>query len=247
MVFGVLLLAGTIRSTFDELIDSRLGQDRPDRHGRGQRHACPQDTLDRVKARPRRRRRRRAWSAACSRGSSPTAARSRAPRAAADRRLRDERATSPTTSASSRDAGGSRRASRSMVEQNWAQRPRLRRRRPRPASPAPTGRTRAADRRHLQAHEQRSTSAGSGTRRCRSRRARQLFDQPRGLDADLDRRADDRGDVAALKRQRQARARQRRRRADAGRVLGRRSPSSSQASTWSSTSSRASRCSSAAS
>ena len=51
MVFGVLLLVGTIRHTFDDLIDSAWGKTDlvVDRHGAG---CCPQRTLDRVRVDP---------------------------------------------------------------------------------------------------------------------------------------------------------------------------------------------------
>jgi len=49
MVFGVLLLTGTIRSTFDELISSAWGKTDLIVMGEGN-GTMPQDTVDRVKA-----------------------------------------------------------------------------------------------------------------------------------------------------------------------------------------------------
>jgi putative ABC transport system permease protein len=79
MVFGVLLLVGTIRATFDEVIDSAWGETDLIVMGQGS-GTMAADTLERIKevegfATPR------GWSAACSRDSKRTAARSRAPRA----------------------------------------------------------------------------------------------------------------------------------------------------------------------
>ena len=60
----------------------RLGQDRPDRHGRAQRHDARRPTLDRVARRTRACATRPAWSAACSaRLDARRQRRSRAPRA----------------------------------------------------------------------------------------------------------------------------------------------------------------------
>ena len=66
MVFGVLLLTGTIRATFDEVIDSAWGETDLIVMGEGS-GTMPEDTLDDIKdvrvfAMPRE------WWAACSRG-----------------------------------------------------------------------------------------------------------------------------------------------------------------------------------
>ena len=67
MVFGVLLLTGTIRATFDELIDSAWGETDLIVMGEGngtmpEAHARPTSRTSRAFAM------RREWSAACSRG-----------------------------------------------------------------------------------------------------------------------------------------------------------------------------------
>ena len=110
MVFGVLLLTGTIRSTFDELIDSAWGKTdlivmgegngtMPERHAR--RRASAIRGVDEA--------------AGMVGGMFTRLNRGRQPGQGqhgtdADRRLRDEWATSPTTSASSRGAGWRRAA-----------------------------------------------------------------------------------------------------------------------------------------
>ena len=112
--------SGTIRATFDELIDSRLGQDRPDRHRARAAARCPSDTLDDDQGG------RRAFATRpgmvggmftrLERGRQP----GQGPQGPdAGRRLRARRATSPTTSAG-RGAPDRAPAARSMVEQNWA-------------------------------------------------------------------------------------------------------------------------------
>ena len=69
MVFGVLLLVGTIRHTFDDLIGSAWGKTDLVVIGPRTAACCPQSTLDRVRAVPGVRDARGRWSAASSRGS----------------------------------------------------------------------------------------------------------------------------------------------------------------------------------
>ena len=96
-------------------------------------------------------------------------------------------------------------------------RPRLRRRRPR-AGGRPDRADRAADRRDLQAHEQPERRRPRLRRHAARRRAPRLR-PAQGLDADLDRGLD-RGDVGPLKQRVERVLGRRRERADAGRGLG---------------------------
>ena len=134
MVFGVLLLVGTIRATFDDLIDSAWGETDLIVDGRGQRDA-----------------RRRARASRRSTGVRDAGgmvggmftrlerdgSRWRAPRARCWSRATTPRATSRTTSA--RRGPASPRGVEVMVERNWARDRGLRASATASASPAPTG------------------------------------------------------------------------------------------------------------
>ena len=181
MVFGVLLLVGTIRHTFDDLIDSAWGKHRPRRHGDRPAACCRRPRSTRVRATPGVARRRARWSAA-----SFTRLDARG-QAVDGRRRADARSPGydPRAHAAVRlpagVAGRGRAPGREIaLERNWARdrgvarRRRAARRRRRP------GRARAARRRHLHVLRRPRRSAARASRRCRSPTRGAIMDMPTG-------------------------------------------------------------------
>ena len=145
------------------------------------------------------------------------------------RRLRHRRRAARTTSAES-PAATRARATEMAVERNWARDHGVARRRRGLASPRPPGRARAARRRHLHASRAASTSAATGSPAMPLADARPAHRPARrGWHADQRRPATDRGQVERVQRRLEARARRRRRGGDAAGVQRRGRRSSSQA------------------